>query len=149
MKKVILLIVLLLVLTAWFTFRFLSQRQYAVEATGLSWQYCHHTQLDLCPEPELFNWMEALRYCDALSWGGDHNWRLPHRAELLSIVDWMERTPATVNKLAADTKDNIYWSASSESGSPEKAYYTSFFSGYSYANSKRVEAYVRCVRDIK
>lgn len=122
------------------------QQQYHSQSTRLFWQYCSPTSLNSCPEPLLLDWGQALRYCTQLQWASFTDWRLPNRAELLSLVNRQKRTPAVNDVLAQNTKDNVYWSSSTDSEQPELAYYISFFSGNSYANSKRVQAYVRCVR---
>lgn len=122
------------------------QQEYHSQSTGLSWQYCSPTILNSCPEPLLLNWGQALRYCTQLQWESFTDWRLPNRTEILSLINRQKRTPAISDFLAQDTKDNVYWSSSTDSEQPELAYYISFFSGNSYANSKRVQAYVRCVR---
>lgn len=143
-KKLLWLLLLPISLTV---FNFLyNKQQNTIQAGGLSWQICSAIKFASCPEPQLLDWGQALRYCAYLSWAGYNDWRLPNRTELLSLVDRKKRTPAINNLFVNDTKDNVYWSSNSESEHPELAYYISYFSGNSYANSKQVQAYVRCVR---
>ncbi|HIG65345.1 MAG TPA: DUF1566 domain-containing protein [Methyloprofundus sp.] len=113
---------------------------------ALAWQYCRPTSIQSCPEPLLLNWGQALRYCAQLEWKTYSDWRLPSRTELLSLVNRQKRTPAINEHLAHDTKDTVYWTSNTDFQHPELAYYISFFSGNSYANSKQIQAYARCVR---
>ena len=122
-----------------------QEKTYKME-TGLLWQYCQPTFLLSCPTPSLLDWGAALRYCAHLNWAGYTDWWLPNRTELLSLVNRQQRVPAVDVLLASVTKDNVYWSSSTDRQSPNKAYYVSFFSGNSDANSKYVRGYVRCVR---
>ena len=146
LKWVALLVILLLVLVVGLCYWPRDSQQQVYLQKGYSWQYCKSLPFASCSEPRLLDWKQALRYCAQLSWAGYHDWRLPERSVLLGIVDRKKRTPAVTSPLDKDTKDNVYWSSSTDMLSPELAYYISFFSGNSYANSKQVEAYVRCVR---
>lgn len=125
---------------------FLKQKQYHDKNTGLSWQLCSSAFIK-CPEPLLLDWSHALRYCEQLNWNQQQDWRLPNRQELISIINVDQRTPSIIKPLQSDTRNNVYWSSTTDSEHPEKAYYSSFFSGYSYANYKIVQGHVRCVRN--
>ena len=63
-------------------------------ATGLIWQGCNENNRgDDCEievENELLQWKQFLAYCDSLAWAGFHDWRLPDRWELESLVDETE-----------------------------------------------------------
>ena len=122
-----------------------EEKIYKME-TGLLWQYCQSTFFISCPRPLLLDWGTALRYCAHLNWAGYTDWWLPNRAELLSLVNRNQRVPAVDVLLRKVTKDNVYWSSNTNRQFPDQAYYVSFFSGNSYANSKYVQGYVRCVR---
>lgn len=55
--------------------------------SGLLWQKGY--------APEQIAWWEAYVYCEALELGGRTDWRLPSRAELLTLVDYAKDAPAT------------------------------------------------------
>lgn len=139
------LLFLIIIITAPYIANFLKQKQYHDKSTGLSWQYCS-SGLISCPEPFLLDWSQALRHCQQLNWDQRQDWRLPNRKELISLIRLDQRTPSTIELLQADTRNNVYWSSTTDAKHPDKAYYSSFFSGYSYANYKIVQGHVRCVR---
>lgn len=116
--------------------------------TQLTWQYCSagmHAIQDQCDGVAgLYNWQQALQYCAQLN--GGHGWRLPTREELLALVDWQQRTPAVPEAIRSVTKNNVYWSATSSVDEPDKAYYVSMFSGFSYPNKKIIQGFVRCIK---
>ncbi|UXI03861.1 DUF1566 domain-containing protein [Photobacterium sp. TY1-4] len=66
-------------------------------ATGLIWQ-----QGD---SGKPLNWPDALAYCDRLTLGGYHDWRLPNAKALQSIVDY-RRSPDTTESAAIDPSFN-------------------------------------------
>jgi hypothetical protein len=55
--------------------------------SGLLWQK------EYAPQP--MTWWDAYAYCDGLELGGRTDWRLPSRAELLTLVDYTKDEPAT------------------------------------------------------
>jgi len=118
-----------------------------ISAKTLEWQPCSANHC--LNEPQLYTWQEALNYCANLKLNQHTNWRLPNRNELISLIDFKQRVPAINIKFKSNTKNNIYWSSSTNPEHPYKAYYTSFFSGYSYPSFKGLDAYVRCVRNIE
>lgn len=125
----------------------IRQKQYVDKNARLSWQYCSPYPFG-CPQPLLLNWSQALNYCQQLTWDQQQNWRLPNRNELISLINWNQRTPAITSRLKETTKNSVYWSSTTDLEHPEKAYYSSFFSGFSYPNYKIVQGYVRCVRNL-
>ncbi|NCN08481.1 MAG: DUF1566 domain-containing protein [Leptospira sp.] len=61
--------------------------------TNLEWQKCHSGRNNdaTCSDEasaDTINWQNALLYCDALTWAGFSDWRLPNQNELLSLVDF-------------------------------------------------------------
>ncbi len=126
-----------------------SSKSYSDNKTGLTWQFCSAGMTSIpwgcVSEPLLQNWNQALNYCTRLD-EGNHHWRLPTRNELLTLVNWRQRAPATNAELVASTKNNFYWSSTSSPDDPAKAFYTSMLSGYSYANYKKAQGYVRCIK---
>jgi hypothetical protein len=115
--------------------------------TQLIWQLCSAGMRDnkgVCVGPSgLYDWQQALQYCSQLD---GEDWHLPSREELITLIDWQKRTPAVPDTLRANTKNNIYWTATTSHDEPYKAYYVSMFSGYSYPNKKILQVLVRCVR---
>ena len=93
-------------------------------------------------------WDEAQEYCKLVNLAGYKDWRLPTRAELLSIADKSRYNPAlnTAFKYIADTKYLWYWSSTKiavDSSSP--AWIVVFrSSGLRAGVSNR--NFVRCVR---
>ena len=45
----------------------------------------------------LMTWANAIVYCEALTYGGHTDWRLPNRRELLSLIDDSQNGPALCN----------------------------------------------------
>ena len=62
-------------------------------SSGLMWQQADDGNGRL--------WEESLAYCEALTLGGDDDWRLPNAKELQAIVDY-GRSPDTTNSAAID-----------------------------------------------
>lgn len=73
-------------------------------ATGLVWQRS--------VPPGEFQWQAALTYCDALTLGGDSDWRLPTLTELASIFDLGRTRPAIDPDAFPDTPSEAFWSLS-------------------------------------
>ncbi|NOT85856.1 MAG: DUF1566 domain-containing protein [Methylococcaceae bacterium] len=117
--------------------------------TALIWQRCsagmRDNMGDCAGVAGLYDWQQALGYCAQLKGQG---WHLPDRNELISLVDWQKRTPAVPDALRANTKNNVYWTATSSEEEPNKAYYVSMFSGFSYPNKKIIQGFVRCVQSL-
>ncbi len=111
-------------------------------ATGLTWQ----RQDDNLPK----EWTMAVSYCQALSFGGKTDWRLPTIRELASIVDYRVNDPAIDSGAFPGTKGGIdptrYWSATTSAGDSGEARCVYFGNGGIYQNSKSATLYVRCVR---
>lgn len=93
---------------------------------------------------ESFTWQKAKDYAESLGKG----WRLPTRAELLTLVDDTRRNPAC--SVFRDCPSEWFWTSTPWAGSSSFAWYVSFYYGYAnyygvyvVGNSYRV----RCVRD--
>ena len=94
-------------------------------------------------------WETSISYCEALTFGGYSNWRLPNINELKSIVDRSRRNPAIVD-VFTNTSSNRYWSSTTYEGYRNDAWIVGFgngFVGSSSKGSKSSSYYVRCVRD--
>jgi hypothetical protein len=88
----------------------------------------------------------AVTYCNtlALATGG---WRLPTRAELLSIADRTKTTPPAIDSRFLNTSTNAYWSSSVYADAPTTdAWVVDFLDGDSFHHATSQTYNVRCVR---
>ena len=108
-------------------------------ATGLDWQ--------TVPFPNRMAWEEAEAACTALRLGGHDDWRLPTRAELLTIVDDARHEPAIDTEAFPDTPPEWFWTATPYAASPsEFEWSVHFFNGISDFNCRDHHHRVRAVR---
>lgn len=92
-------------------------------------------------------WQNALSYCNALTWAGRTDWRLPNINELLSIVDFTADTPAINLTYFPTTTVNNYLSSTTNASSPGGMAYVYFEQGI-INNQPKSSAYeARCVTD--
>jgi hypothetical protein len=89
---------------------------------------------------------EAKTYCSKLSLGGMTGWRLPTRAELLTIADRTETDPAIDREAFPGTPSDWFWTSSPRAGSSGNVWHVYFDSGSSYYNGTSYANRVRCVR---
>jgi hypothetical protein len=95
----------------------------------------------------LMTWQAALAYCDALSWAGHDDWRLPDRNELQSIVDYGRFDPSIApTAFPATPADDFAWSSTTASGNPLSAWGIHFYGGFAMDVAKTGNNGVRCVR---
>ena len=110
------------------------------ERTGLMWEQ------GLCPRR--YTWADATKVriaeLNVAALGGHTDWRLPTRAELVSLVDDTRYDPAIDPLFSCQSND--YWSATTYQFNPSYAWYVYFYDGYVYAGSKGGTDYVRGVR---
>lgn len=85
------------------------------QATSLTWMQTDSQQA--------LGWLDALAYCENLSWAGYDDWRLPNAKELHSILDY-SRSPDTSNTAAINS---LFQSTpfTNEAGQPDYGYYWS------------------------
>jgi hypothetical protein len=118
-------------------------------AAGLTWQGCAvgltGNQCESGSAAQ-YNWQEALAYCEALAWGGHDDWRLPNRAELMSITDDRRTSPAIDTTTFPATPSSYFWSSSSYASSTSYAWLVNFDYGNVVNVDKSYTFYVRCVR---
>src|SRR5208337_2428624 len=117
--------------------------------TGLMWQGCPVglsgngcTGLGASNGP----WMNALQSCNALTWGGYKDWRLPDLYELESIVDLGTSSPAIDIKAFPATPANPFWTSSSSAGGGSSAWCVEFGAGGAEPSPSGNAYYGRCVR---
>jgi len=105
--------------------------------TGLVWQDNETVEK---------TWVEAISYCEALTLGGNDDWRLPNKKELLSIVDYNTYNPA-INSVFQNTTYYNYWSSTIYASNTNYAWSVDFYDGdTSYESKTSTSRYVRCVR---
>jgi len=109
--------------------------------TGLTWQKSD--------DFSYADWDDTLRYCDALSFGGYADWRLPNVRELQSIVLYGDNNPAIDTGTFSGSTDSTYWTSTSRSDGPSEVYIIPFVDGR-ISTQKRGDtgekASRRCVR---
>lgn len=109
--------------------------------TGLIWQ-----KED---DDKTRTWASAGAYCDSLTLGGQSDWRLPTRRELMSLVDYgiPAPGPAINTTYFPNTDAHYYWSSTNYAGSTSSAWTVQFYEGSVGSRVKSGSDYVRCVRD--
>jgi len=92
-------------------------------------------------------WSDAVAYCKTLYLDGG-GWRLPTRAELLTIVDY-SRVDKCISDDFKQTIGFFYWASNSHAKYETNAWRVSFNSGYTNYSNKLGKSNVRCVRALK
>jgi hypothetical protein len=119
--------------------------------TGLMWQGCPDEQIGAaCNTGTIFvyNWEQALQQCAGLTWSGYQGWRLPSRAEAMSILDFRRDSPAVDPVAFPATPATWFWTSTSyaEAGTTG-AWLVDFTSGETNGYDKASSfTYIRCVR---
>lgn len=109
--------------------------------TGLIWQRLG--------SPEGMTWEDALKACGHLRLAGHEDWRLPNIKELRSINDDRKVRPSLDTSFFPNVKADLYWSSTTQSNRPERAWFVDFVTGLvSYAD-KTERHFVLAVRDSK
>ncbi|HWP07687.1 MAG TPA: DUF1566 domain-containing protein [Polyangiaceae bacterium] len=118
--------------------------------TGLKWQRSVAKRDDgTCMGPVRLTLGEAICYCNSLSLpDATSGWRLPSRAELLSILDFT-KTPMVDPNTFDDTPNGVFWTSSLlGSDVSSGAFHIAFNSGGVTRNGDPNDAnFVRCVKD--
>ena len=104
--------------------------------TGLVWQDNETVQK---------TWVEAISYCEALTLGGNDDWRLPNKKELLSIVYYDTYNPA-ISSGFQNTTSSYYWSSTTYASGTSDAWGIYFSYGHTGSYNKTHKGNVRCVR---
>jgi hypothetical protein len=111
--------------------------------TGLQWQDNYSDNGDNIKSAK---WTDAIAYCEALSLGGDDDWRLPNFNELYYLADRSKRNPAIDPPFQHTTTSSGYWSATTIVGDEDYAWGVFFYYGDDGWVDKDDSLYVRCVR---
>ena len=117
--------------------------------TGLVWESKSPNPGEINFRENKYTWEEALSYIQRLNsnaYGGFSDWRLPHREELRSIVDYHGNTPAVDEKYFSDIQPQFYWSGDSNNKEPIFAWGVYFAYGCAICYLKTFSYYVRAVR---
>jgi len=91
------------------------------------------------------NWVEAYTYCQDLDFAGSTDWHLPNFNQLFTLSNKEKYNPAIDDKFK-NTKNNIYWSSTTDMQDTTKAFGVHFTDGSSERIDKGEEKYVRCFK---
>ena len=106
--------------------------------TGLIWQ--------MQDDGVVKTWADAITYCETLVLGGQTDWRLPSRIELISIVDYGVFNPSINTTYFPGTISSGYWSSTTSAGYTSDAWVVYFSVGGTGSYDKTDSNYARCVR---
>ena len=119
--------------------------------TGLMWKQYLEGQSGADCEGTVgqFNWDDAMKIPKTVNqrgFAGYHDWRIPSREELESLVMPERANPAISTEVFPNTPASDVWSGSPGAYSAKDAWYVGFDSGYSDLESRRYGLGVRLVR---
>ena len=103
--------------------------------TGLMWQKTYVTGK---------TWLQALKYCEDLSYAGYTDWRLPNKNEAASLLNY-NKSVAPYSDFP-DMPDNYFWSSSTYVGNTNRVWRVDFDREGVAGSYKTDRRYVRCVR---
>ena len=104
-------------------------------ATNLNWQKTYATKA---------SWLEALKYCENLTYAGKSDWRMPNKNELASLVNYEKTNPASD---FPDITTKWFWTSSTHINNLANTWNVAFANGSVGINaSKNSSGNVRCVR---
>ncbi|MEN6538889.1 MAG: DUF1566 domain-containing protein [Mizugakiibacter sp.] len=106
--------------------------------TGLMWSKGTVGDASIC-------WNDADTACRELTLAGHRDWRLPTRAELLSLVDDTRHDPA-IDSSIFECHPSWYWTSTPTAWASSCAWLVSFSYGLAYFNPRNGLAFVRAVR---
>ena len=106
--------------------------------TGLEWQ--------ASPFAESMKHADAVKACAELRLGGHDDWRLPTRAELLTLVDDTRYSPAIDTDAFPNTPNTWFWTSTVYAGDKDYAWVVYFGNGNSHLGDRASHYRVRAVR---
>ena len=89
---------------------------------------------------------DAAQACKDCHLGGYADWRLPTRAELLTLVDDTRYEPAIDVSAFPNCKSGWYWTSTVAAWNSACAWIVNFSNGYANYNYRNNKAFVRAVR---
>ena len=89
------------------------------------------------------DWQQGLAHCEQLNLPGDDDWRLPNRAELVSLISYRDDFGQGFPELA---DSGTYWASTTKNSGNNDAWFAWPFGGTSMVSKKHVDRTVRCVR---
>lgn len=92
-----------------------------------------------------YDWAGAKTYCKDLVLAGYDDWRLPTRIELVSIVNYFNKSPAIDAVAFLWTPPDYFWTSSPWGVSNTAARIVNFYDGVVEYASTTVAYQVRCV----
>jgi len=118
--------------------------------TNLMWQGCLAGKSGAACELGVISsltWQAALAYCEALSWGGHSDWRLPNRLELLTLYN-LQLTPRLIDPSLFPNATYGSWSSTTylDAGATGYAWSWSPLQVSSGATQKSATLAALCVR---
>jgi hypothetical protein len=106
--------------------------------TGLMWQRNLPNKF--------WTFRDAARQCDQLTLAGHHDWRLPSRIELVTLIDTTRTQPSIDLDAFPGTPSDWFWTSSLAVDDPNAAWYVYFYFGYPKTDDMTNRFSVRCVR---
>ena len=106
--------------------------------TGLMWQRNLPNKF--------FTFADAGPECERLALAGHHDWRLPSRIELVSLIDTTRTQPSINQEAFPGTPSDWFWTSSLAVDDPSSAWYVYFYFGYPKTDDMTSQFSVRCVR---
>ena len=116
--------------------------------TGLIWQRTLPAIYPECYGFAICEWQGAIDYCNALTYGGYDDWRLPTRREPATLPDYGRYDPAIDTSIFPGTQSTEYWSATASVSDADNAWAVDFKNGRvtDYGHDKTEIYLARCVR---
>ena len=107
-----------------------SSPRFIDQGDGTVIDTAHHLQWSKATlTPKCISQHDAFKLCEGLTLGGHSDWRLPTRAELLTLVDDTRHAQAIDTEFFPDTKNDWYWTSTVCAWSSVLAWYVLFDGG--------------------
>jgi hypothetical protein len=119
---------------------------YDLDTPGVVGDRITHLQWQRAVDEASDTWYQAMNHCACLTLGGQTDWRLPTRIELVSLVDVTRQSPSIDPTAFPDTPSEWFWTSSPAADDPTAAWYVAFFDGDTHHQDVTTPYRVRCVR---